>query len=166
METIDAALSAPKAEAVTVKALEWEPYPSDGSLLSEGQNQKRNYVERALTPWGSAIFLMEKDGLYSLRGANDLEARSYDSQEAAKSSAFFEFFAPCILSAVAPVPAITDDAVERVLKDAEKKFEEIRIVLIRQLAEPERSAFWKAVAGRNAIRALLAATRALGGRGG
>lgn len=42
------------------------------------------------------------------------------------------------------------------LKDSEIKFEAIRRLLINELKEPERSAFWNAVTGRDFIRAALA----------
>lgn len=43
-----------------------------------------------------------------------------------------------------------------VLEEAARTFEEIRLILINRLDEPERSAFWKAVAGRDTIRRALA----------
>lgn len=37
------------------------------------------------------------------------------------------------------------------LVNAERRFESIRLILIKHLEEPERTAFWLAVEGRNAI---------------
>jgi hypothetical protein len=52
-------------------------------------------------------------------------------------------------------PPIPDAPVGRdALADAEASFEFIRLTLIDFLEEPARSAFWKAVEARNAIRAL------------
>lgn len=57
----------------------------------------------------------------------------------------------------------------RALQNAETAFEAIRLILIKNLGEPERSAFWKAVSGRDeASRALLEAAPAapVGGEAG
>jgi hypothetical protein len=49
-----------------IRALDWRPYPEDGSRSYEGQNAQRRYVSRAILPWKKAVFVMEKDGLFSL----------------------------------------------------------------------------------------------------
>jgi hypothetical protein len=49
-----------------VRKLEWRSYPEDGTRSFEGQNAQRRYVSRALLPWKKAVFVMEKDGLFSL----------------------------------------------------------------------------------------------------
>jgi tRNA C32,U32 (ribose-2'-O)-methylase TrmJ len=47
-----------------------------------------------------------------------------------------------------------NDGVREALANAEASFEFIRLKLVDCLNEPERSAFWKAVEARDAIRAL------------
>lgn len=50
------------------------------------------------------------------------------------------------------------DEIERLrnaLESAQASFEVIRLILIKNLTEPERGAFWKAVQARDAIRSLL-----------
>lgn len=47
------------------------------------------------------------------------------------------------------------DRLAKGLIAAEKTFEEIRLILIRHLEEPEREAFWKAVAGRADAQSAL-----------
>lgn len=46
------------------------------------------------------------------------------------------------------------------LAEAEAAFECIRLILVNRLEEPERSAFWKAVEARDAIRAVQSTTLA------
>jgi hypothetical protein len=50
---------------------------------------------------------------------------------------------------------VRSSGLEEVLKQAEATFENIRTILINNLNEPERRAFWRAVKGRDAIRAAL-----------
>lgn len=61
------------------------------------------------------------------------------------------------LTAALKPEAAPAGSVREALERAAQLFEEIRIVLIHQLDEPGRSAFWKAVAGRNQAKAALSA---------
>ncbi len=54
-----------------------------------------------------------------------------------------------------PAPAGEVERLREALGVAEQSFERIRMRLISQLDEPARSAFWKAVEGRNNARAAL-----------
>lgn len=54
-----------------------------------------------------------------------------------------------------PAPAGEVERLREALGVAEQSFERIRMRLISQLDEPARSAFWKAVEGRNKARAAL-----------
>lgn len=73
-----------------------------------------------------------------------LEANNRYLQEARDARA-------ALVSALANPAQVTD-----ALKAAEQAFEEIRLLLVNCLDEPERSAFWKAVRGRDAMRVTLA----------
>ena len=55
----------------------------------------------------------------------------------------------------APSPSPAPGVVEA-LREAAERFEEIRLLLVHHLHEPERSAFWKAVDGRTKCQAALA----------
>ena len=64
------------------------------------------------------------------------------------------------LESSAAALARENDALTKALSDAAAVLEEIRLILIRKLDEPERKAFWKAVSGREAARAALNPTTA------
>lgn len=72
----------------------------------------------------------------------------YETTERWKSNAAL------IVRSVNAVPALV-----KALEETEKSFEVIRQMLIGNLNEPERSAFWRAVQQRDAVRADLAAYR-------
>ena len=60
-----------------------------------------------------------------------------------------------------PAPAAGGlEAVREALVEAEAAFEAIRIILVNELEEPVRGAFWRAVQARDASRAALAAAAA------
>ncbi|MES0071853.1 hypothetical protein [Mesorhizobium sp. M0058] len=109
------ALAAPVDHPEVVKTLSWEKYPAEGSM-TEGQNRRRNYVARALTPWGSAIFLMENDGVYSFAGWDALVG-SYVDADDAKAFAQTHFNA-AIRSALQPSdsPALEAGVAEAALQ--------------------------------------------------
>jgi hypothetical protein len=44
------------------------------------------------------------------------------------------------------------DQLRALVEEAAARFEQIRLILVNHLDEPERSAFWKAVEGRNLMR--------------
>jgi len=73
--------------AVRIKPLEWSAYPEDGKILQEGLNERRFFRERALMPFGGAIFLMELWGRFSIKGVPGLGEASYEEPEAAKAAA-------------------------------------------------------------------------------
>ena len=57
-----------------------------------------------------------------------------------------------------PVAPATDaGGVREALERAEADFEAIRLMLVKELDEPVRQAFWRAVSGRDAVRAALSA---------
>lgn len=60
----------------------------------------------------------------------------------------------CVIAAVIKADKDTIESLQSQLARAEQRFESIRLILIKHLDEPERSAFWKAVEGRDAIRSL------------
>lgn len=78
----------PPQSHARVKPLEWHAYPGGGDRMAEGQNQQRNFVSRALLPWGSAFFTMEKDGVFTLEGSTEV---FFDTEQAAKDAAQTQF---------------------------------------------------------------------------
>jgi hypothetical protein len=77
----------------------------------------------------------------------------HTDMEAAKAAAQADYERRILSVLSQPHPA--DERVVEALREAESAFEEIRLILVHNLHEPERSAFWKAVSARNAIRAAL-----------
>lgn len=78
----------PQPHVLGVKPLEWRVYPEDGRRMAEGQNQQRNFVSRALLPWGHAFFVMEKDGIFTLEGSTEV---FFDTEQDAKDEAQSQF---------------------------------------------------------------------------
>ena len=54
------------------------------------------------------------------------------------------------------------DVVRAALQKAEAEFEAIRLILVSELREPVRQAFWRAVSARDAIRAALSQSTSAG----
>lgn len=104
LKEIDAALSAPKAEAVTVKPLEWIG----------------DHVASAETPFGTytvAENIKDRwEWTFHKYPCGSPDETAYETEDKAKAAAQADYEAR-ILSAIdtSPVPALTDEAVERAL---------------------------------------------------
>lgn len=101
------ALSSIPEQGVGVKPLEWDVWPTEGTQR-EGINDQRFYRARALRPIGFAIFLMEKDGVWSLDGHaldDELEDQRFSSATEAKAAAQADYEARIRSAPIAPIPA-------------------------------------------------------------
>lgn len=117
-----------RSEAPAVKALEWHDDPR-GGLQAIGAGMARYRVKNDL-------WYLEND----LMGEGGVAAAQADYERRIRSA---------IAAPAAPEPA--PDVVEA-LRQAADRFDEIRLILIKHLDEPQRSAFWKAVNGREFCR--------------
>ena len=116
LRKLDAALSAPKADAVTVKPLEWERFDTSPEAVIYVAQPVVGYYEAGSFADGTIGGVMPSSPRPDEYGRNYVKFEA-ESVEAAKAAAQADYEAR-ILSAIdtSPVPALTDEAVERVAR--------------------------------------------------
>lgn len=120
--------------------------PAGGGVREALQAYHDAYSDRRFAPEGS-------------HEAYDAAARLEDAHDLATTA---------LSSPASSSPAEAEalpDGVEavRVLREAEAAFEAIRVILVNELDEPVRQAFWRAVAARDAVRRALSPAPAQAG---
>jgi hypothetical protein len=75
---------------IIVKPLDWQRYPDQGTM-TEGLNERREYVSRALLPWGALFLMKSSDGIYTLDGAFGEDLGEFRSSSDATWAAQNEF---------------------------------------------------------------------------
>jgi len=136
LAVLSAALTPSPQDHMRVSSLSFQPYPGDGSTIYEGQNEQRRYVARALLPWSGAVFVMEKDGVFTLTGSCD---GFFHDEQSAKDAAQAEF-AKWILASVEPTsPALNVETFTRqqMLAEVDRRVE--RALLARDAVSPSES---------------------------
>lgn len=134
-----------------VRPLDWKPHPEDGRISHEGLNGRRRYVSRALPPWDGAYFIMEKDGVYSLKTSLGSLDGEYSSEEDAKT-AMQSIFSAWIHAALFDQPPQNHADAIAALREAEPYVEICHSLMT---AKDTRANVWRVL---KQVRAALAAT--------
>lgn len=76
---------------MNVKTLEWENYPDDGTEMFEGLNDKRQYLERAIHPFGAYCLMYKAGAGYSIKSDYTDKTFYYGTASDAREAAEAEY---------------------------------------------------------------------------
>lgn len=102
--------------------LAWTPWPEDGSKQFEGNNDKRQYISRAMTAWGAYFIMLDGQGRYSFIFRYDDDPSTFETEAQAKAAAQADFNRRILSSLSAPPVALEElDEDDRTPKPEHKK---------------------------------------------